>query len=367
MTRSATNDPDLGGRLGDLYAERSERFDALARAARLDPARDFRARDLRALRFADADLRGFDFSDSDLRGAGVRLAGHLDASTRLDGALVDADDASWLGERGLEPDDDRDDLARDLRRAMDRRQFEFVFQPKIGLRTRAAVGVEALLRWRHPERGLISPAVFVPLLEELDLIETVTYWTIEAAIERQRTLRHRGFDLIVALNISPMMLGKRDLIVNCRHLVGSDRPGLRFEVSESALIAEYDTVREHVRDLEALGISVAIDDYGTGFSSLTLLKESGAKELKIDASFVRPLEQDQSEPLIVRSTIDMGHALGMEVTAEGVETSAQLRLLAVMGCDAAQGFAISRPLAFEALIAWLKDATLPVALPAEHG
>lgn len=360
MTRMMDN-PDLARRLGDLYAERDDRFDALVRAAQLDPGRDFRARDLRELRLADADLRGFDFSGSDLRGTGVRLARHVDASTGLGGALLDEDDAVWLGQRRQDADVDRVALARDLRQAIDRRQFELVFQPKIGLKSQSVTGVEALLRWQHPDRGLIAPAIFVPLLEELDLIETVTFWTIEAAIERQRTLRRSGFDVVVSLNISPSMVGKREFIANCTRLLQGSQARLRFEISETTLIAEYDKVRDSFDDLAALGISIAIDDYGAGLSSLALLKESGASELKIDGSFIRRLDDDQSVPLIVRSTIDLAHALDMEATADGIETEAQLSLLTVMGCDAAQGFVISRPLTVDALIAWLTaNPTVPV-------
>lgn len=360
------DDHDLERRLGDLYAEQDGRFDALARAAGLDPARDFRARDLRALSFAEADLRGFDFSGSDLRGTGIHRAARVDASTVLGGTLVDRDDAAWLDRHAHPVDPDRGALAHDLSRAIDRQQFELVFQPKVALKDRAVTGVEALLRWRHPDRGLVAPAVFVPLLEERDLIEAVTYWTIEAAIERQRALRHRGLDIPVSLNISPMIMGRRDFIANCRRLVDGAGARLRFEVSETALVAEYDAVRDHIRDLSAIGISVAIDDYGAGLSSLTLLKESGAKELKIDGSFARRLDDSQSDPLIVRSTVDLAHALDMEVTAEGVETSAQLQLLTVMGCDAAQGFVISRPLDLDMLIAWLKAGpTIPVDADAD--
>ncbi|MDJ0276312.1 EAL domain-containing protein [Sphingomonas sp. 2R-10] len=355
------DNPDLGRRLADLYAGEDTRFDALVRAACLAPDRDFRDRDLRALRFEDADLRGFDLSGSDLRGTGLRHARHVDRTTGLTGAILDDDDADWIVRRSQVDSRDRVELVRDLRQAIDRRQFELVFQPKVDLKSRKVTGAEALLRWQHPDRGHVAPATFVPLLEEEGLIEAVTYWTIEAAIERQRILRKRGFDLVVALNISPMMMGERDFIRNCAHVLGGERPRLCFEITETALIAEPETVPGYIRELEAMGIVVAIDDYGTGFSSLGLLKGSGARELKIDGSFIRQIGNDHSEPLIVRSTIDLAHALDMEVTAEGVETEAQLSLLTMMGCDAAQGFFISRPLTLDALIAHLEaSAEVPV-------
>lgn len=338
---------NLADRLSNLYAQTDARFDVLARSARLDPQNDFRFRDLRALRFSEADLRGFDFSGSDLAGTGLRLARHIDSTTALAGALLDEADAAWHGQRFQQAAEDIQTLTVDLRRALDRRQFLLVYQPKMTLRGNTIIGAEALLRWDHPDRGLVLPATFVPLLEEAGLIEAVTYWTIETAIEHQRLLAGRGVDLMISLNISAQLITTREFVRNCARLIEGQTAKLRFEVSETDFILDMEATLPRVRELAELGISLAIDDYGVGLSSLAFLKQIPAQELKIDKSFINRITNETSDPLIVRSTIDLAHALDMTITADGVETAAQLSLLTVMGCDAAQGFLISRPLAIK--------------------
>jgi len=328
---------DLMVRLAALYDEPDQRFEILAQAAGLDPGRDFRSRDLRALHFTSANVAGFDFTDSDLRGTALRFAAQIGDSTIIAGALLDRSDADWYDAhvRATPPLDTA--LVDDLRLALDREQFALVFQPKVALAGGVVTGAEGLLQWQHHEQGVVSPYRFVPLLEDLDLIERVTLWMIETAIEQQRKLVRLGFDLTIALNISPTLMERADFIADCRRLVTGQASALRFEINESALVADPEILIRHIEQLATMGITIALDDYGTGYSSLAVLKRLPAQELKIDRSFVHLLGDDHADPLVVRSTIDLAHALGWEVTAEGVETASQLNLLTVMGCDAAQG------------------------------
>jgi EAL domain-containing protein (putative c-di-GMP-specific phosphodiesterase class I) len=354
MSGVASKKCDLSALLSTLYGESDERFEVLAQAAGLDPKRDFRSRDLRALYFAAADLAGFDFTDSDLRGTALRLAARIDDKTIIAGALLDRTDADWYDARVRETPAIDTALVDDLRLAMDRQQFALVFQPKVALRGGTVTGAEALLRWQHHERGVIMPVQFVPLLEELDLIERVTLWMIETAIEQQRVLVRRGFDLTIAVNISPTLIERADFIDDCQRLVSGQAAALRFEINETAFIMDLEIIIRHIEQLATMGISIALDDYGTGYSSLNLLRRLPAQELKIDQSFVHRLGNDNADPLVVRSTIDLAHALGWEVTAEGVETASQLSLLTVMGCDAAQGYLIARPMGIEQLAHFLE-------------
>lgn len=344
MTWTIPVSDTLQQRLAGLYGELDARFHNLVRAAALDPRRDFRFRDLRALQFQDADLTGFDFTDSDLRGTGLRFAARVVNSTILSGAMLDQEDANWHDQRLRDVPIADAELAEDLRLAVTRGQLDLVFQPKVSLNSKSVTGAEALLRWHHPAHGIISPARFIPMLEELGHIEEVTYWTIETAVEQQRLLVRAGIDLTITINISTMLLERPGFITDCGRLVRGQRAALRFEITESVFFMESDALIRHLDQLASMGISISIDNYGTGFSSLALLKRIPASELKIDRSLINNLTADNSDPLVVRSTIDLAHAFGWEVTAEGVETSAQLALLTALGCDAAQGFLIGRPM-----------------------
>ena len=255
---------------------------------------------------------------------------------------------------------DRIALKRDLGIAISEGALFVHYQPKINLRRGEVAGVEALLRWRHPTRGLISPADFIPIAEESRDIVELTLWTLRQVIADQRALALLGHDHAVFVNVAGALLGDTRFVQAVRELVPPSGARIGFEITETSVIRDPDSAIAHLKLFAAMGIPIAIDDYGAGLSSLAYLKQLPATELKIDKLFITQLTSSHRDPLIVRSTIDLAHALDMAVVAEGVETAATLALLSVMGCDMAQGFLMSRPIGFEALVEFLRDYS-PVA------
>lgn len=246
-------------------------------------------------------------------------------------------------------------LAEELDLAIGRGELVLFYQPKVHARRQEITSAEALIRWQHPNRGLILPGDFIPVAEQAQLIRRLTLWTIEQAIVDAGRLRDAGYDLRVFVNISGQLLSDDLFVANaCRMVAGSDA-ALGFEVTETSVIRDPESAIANLQRFADIGIRVAIDDYGAGLSSLAYLKQLPARELKIDKLFVTQLTSSNRDPLIVRSTIDLAHALDMEVVAEGVETHAALALLTVMGCDMIQGFLISRPIAFDAFVTFLRE------------
>ena len=246
-------------------------------------------------------------------------------------------------------------LARELDRAIDEDQLVLHYQPKVHVRRQEITSAEALVRWRHPTRGLVMPNDFVPLAEECQLIDRMTLWTIRRAIEDQRTLAAGGHDLRLFINIAGQLLADSAFVREACELVGGSDAKLGFEITETSVIRDPASAIANLQIFADFGITIAIDDYGAGLSSLAYLKQLPARELKIDKLFVTQLTSSNRDPLIVRSTIDLAHALEMEVVAEGVETHAALALLTVMGCDMVQGFLISRPVVLPALVQYLDE------------
>lgn len=246
-------------------------------------------------------------------------------------------------------------LARDLPGAIVRDELFLHYQPKLHVRQQAVTSVEALIRWRHPRRGLVMPNDFIPLAEQSRTIADMTLWTIRRVITDQQTLRTDGHDLRVFINISGILLSDTAFVRQACGLIQSSGAQIGFEITETSVIRDPQSAIAHLKVFSDIGITVAIDDYGAGLSSLAYLKQLPARELKIDKLFVTQLTSSNRDPLIVRSTIDLAHALDMEVVAEGVETPAALALLSVMGCDMVQGFLISRPVALDALRSFLSD------------
>lgn len=262
----------------------------------------------------------------------------------------------------LAPAISRSALTAELPKAIEAGQLFLQFQPKLKLRRREVVGVEALVRWDHPVRGLILPSDFIPSAEASRHIGPLTLWTIRQAISDQRRLAERGHDIPIFLNISGRLLSNEDFVAEACALVRDCGAKLGFEITETAVIRDPDAAIANLQKFADIGIPIAIDDYGAGLSSLAYLKRLPAKELKIDKLFVTHLTSSHRDPLIVRSTIDLAHALEMEVTAEGVEDPSTLALLSVMGCDMAQGFLISRPIGMGALFHYLdEDMHLDIA------
>lgn len=287
----------------------------------------------------------------------VRLA------EELEGALTIARRDRRVVVRDLSEIDDALDgaiLSRELPGAMARGEMQLYYQPKLHLRRQKVIGVEALIRWQHPRRGLILPGDFIPAAEEARVIGALTLWTLDQVLADQRRLAEAGHDIEIFVNISGQLLNDSGFVAEACHRVSGARGRIGFEITETSVISDPETAITHLTEIAAIGVPIAIDDYGAGLSSLAYLKQLPARELKIDKMFVMQLTSSHRDPLIVRSTIDLAHAMEMEVTAEGVETQAALALLGVMGCDMVQGFLISRPVPFEALLTFLaSDYSLP--------
>jgi EAL domain-containing protein (putative c-di-GMP-specific phosphodiesterase class I) len=249
-------------------------------------------------------------------------------------------------------------LISELRRGLDESQFFLEYQPILHLRTNTIIGVEALVRWNHPQQGRLLPAEFIPVAEQTGLILPLTTLVLDAALS-SFPMTGRSIPLSIAVNLSPRNLQDPDLAERVAGRLqerGVDAPSLTFEITENVIMSDPARAMESLTRLHEIGVRLAIDDFGIGYSSLGYLRRLPVDELKIDRSFVIGLGISQDD-VIVRSTIDLAHNLGLSVVAEGVETlDVQERLLA-LGCDAAQGFFIGAP----------ADADVTRQRIAEHG
>jgi diguanylate cyclase (GGDEF)-like protein len=249
-------------------------------------------------------------------------------------------------------------LSRDLRYAVDRGELLLQYQPKADVRTREVSSVEALIRWKHPMRGLLFPDRFMGLAEQTGLVKPLSFWVLGEAT-RQCSIWHRaGQDLGIAINLSASSLPDSKLGDMIAYYLGEyDVPAsmLAIEVTESVLMADPTRAKIVLDRLHELGVKIAIDDFGTGYSSLAYLRRLPVDEIKIDKSFVLDMVTDSEDALIVRSIIDLGHNLGLRVVAEGVENAETWALLETMGCDVIQGFYISRPLTVADLTFWMSE------------
>jgi diguanylate cyclase (GGDEF)-like protein len=250
-------------------------------------------------------------------------------------------------------------LVGELRRAIDNDELTLYYQPKVNLDSGRCIGAEALIRWQHPVRGMVPPDQFIALAEQTGLIRTLSRWVLNAALRQARTWHDAGFELPIAVNLSMRDLHDPDLPDTVAELltkwqVPSTR--LMVEITENGLMAEPAKALQTVIGLRAMGIRIAIDDFGTGYSSLGYLKRLPVDELKIDRSFVRELTDDQDDLAIVRSTISLGHDLGLRIVAEGIEDAATWNLLHQLGCDIGQGYHIGRPAKPEQLLEQFRPA-----------
>jgi len=252
---------------------------------------------------------------------------------------------------------DRLALLTDLRGAIAGGELALHYQPKVELATGRVRRVEALVRWQHPRRGLLPPAQFIPLAEQSGLMGPLTLWVLGEALRQCARWRQAGLALGVNVNLSMANLHDPALpeaIAGLLQAHGVAPADLRLEVTESAMAADMTRTIATLERLATLGVHIAVDDYGTGYSSLAYLKRLPVDELKIDKGFVRHLATDETDATIVRSTIGLGHNLGLRVVAEGVEDHATLELLRVMGADAVQGYYVSRPLPPDDLERWAR-------------
>lgn len=241
-------------------------------------------------------------------------------------------------------------LMSEMLTGMEAGDLSLHYQPKYSLSKNCISGFEALIRWHHPARGRIMPDSFIPVAEETGHIRQLTEWVVTRAILDQRTLKARGFDLPVSVNISGRQLNEDSFAMWAIGKVKAAGANLCFEITETAVINDPEKALRIINLLRATGIAISIDDYGAGLSSLSYLKQIPANELKIDKSFILKLAEAHSDQLMIKSTIDLAHAMGMSVVAEGVETEQTLTLLAQMGADSAQGYFISRPQTLDRLL-----------------
>jgi diguanylate cyclase (GGDEF)-like protein len=236
---------------------------------------------------------------------------------------------------------------RDLHRALNEGEFLLHYQPKCSLATAEVVGVEALVRWQHPTRGLVSPADFIPVCEDTGLIVPLGEWVLfEAGRQARRWRDDHHLNVAVSVNLSARQLVRDDLtsvVARMLETTGTDPADLCLEITEGTLLVDMNAAVRHLAELRSLGVRISMDDFGTGYSSLQYLRTLPLDELKIDRSFVTPVAEDPSAAAIVASIISLGHALGLLVVAEGIETATQLTTLRDLGCDLAQGYYLARP------------------------
>ncbi|HZI37815.1 MAG TPA: bifunctional diguanylate cyclase/phosphodiesterase, partial [Acidimicrobiia bacterium] len=250
---------------------------------------------------------------------------------------------------------DRLEIQADLRRALDQRELTLDYQPIVDLGSGRITGVEALVRWQHPERGLLAPNVFIPLAEETGLIlELGRQVLIEACIQGRRwqQLRPQDPPLTVSVNLSPRQVQADDLIphiIEALTVSGLDPATLVLEITEGAMLHDTEAVIDRLASLKALGVKLALDDFGTGYSSFGYLQRLPIDVLKIDGTFVGMIETDDTKSTLAQAIVSLAQTMDLVAVAEGVETSAQAELLGRMGCDLAQGYYLARPMAADAL------------------
>jgi len=264
-------------------------------------------------------------------------------------------------------------LLGELRRALDHEQLVLHYQPKVDTRTGQLLGVEALVRWQHPEHGLLPPAEFIPLIERTGLMQPMTHYVLNAALRQSHEWQRAGHEVSVAVNVSPRRLLDLTFPDEVAALLATwDVPATRLviEITESTIMADPVHALQVLSRLNATGVQLAIDDFGTGYSSMAYLRNLPVHELKVDRSFVTHMTSNASDATIVRSTLNLGHNLGLRVVAEGVEDRATLLELDALGCDAIQGYYISKPMPADDLSRWLDQmparvsATMPAPVSA---
>ncbi len=284
---------------------------------------------------------------------------------RADIAMYNA--KSWRsGVEVYHPESDRHTLDRlgllgDLRRALDEDELVVHYQPLADPHDGTIVGAEALVRWQHPQRGLLGPHWFLPLVEQTGLMHPLTVFVLRAALRQCRAWRDAGLELSVSVNLAVPNLIDSELPAVVERMLFDERvePGwLCLEVTESSVMADPDRALEVLGALHALGVRLSVDDFGTGYSSLAYLKHLPVDEVKVDRSFVMCMQENPADKAIVGSTVALAHELGLEVVGEGVETDEALASLADMGCDRYQGYLLSRPVPAPELTRWLGTRSL---------
>ena len=247
-------------------------------------------------------------------------------------------------------------LMMEMRNAVDDGQLVLYYQPITHIDDKSIKGFEALVRWNHPEHGLIPPGEFIPLIELTDVIEPLTWWVIETAIKQLRQWQHEGKGYTVSVNVSTRNISEDSFVYRLSRLLRQynvDGRLLEIEITESTLMADPNKGRSVLNAMAAMGIRFAVDDFGTGYSSLAYLKSLPIHSLKIDRAFIAQMLHDEQDQIIVKSTIQLAHNLGLKVTAEGIEDYTLIEELNALGCDYGQGYFICRPVPYEQLEDWI--------------
>ena len=248
-----------------------------------------------------------------------------------------------------------------LRTALERQGFSLHYQPKVDLGTGAIVGVEALVRWRHPERGFIPPAQFVPVAENAGLIIPIGQWVLREACRQTRAWLDAGLPPVrMAVNISAIEFRHTGFVEQTLEIlkdIGLDPQCLEFEITESVLMKHAESTVSVLKSLKHIGVQLAVDDFGTGYSSLSYLRQFPIDSLKVDRSFVQEISDKSADAAIVSAMISMGNSLKKRVIAEGVETREQLDFLTAEGCEEAQGYYFNRPVGADQFAALLEAGT----------
>ncbi len=253
---------------------------------------------------------------------------------------------------------DNSRLETELRLAIDRQEFAFVFQPQICLASNEAKGAEALLRWRHPVLGMLEPDAFIPRAEACGLIHEIGYWAVEALAETLSRWERAGIATRLTANISPRQIARPDFFAQVRHAIARHHTSaelLEIEIAESMMMRCNESALAGIAGLRAQGATIAVDNFGTGYSNLPRLKSLPIDRVKIDRTLIADLAGCEQARTIVQAIIGLVHGLGHQVTADGVETRAQRTILQVTGCDMIQGAAVALPMSEEALLVWLLD------------
>jgi diguanylate cyclase (GGDEF)-like protein len=260
---------------------------------------------------------------------------------------------------------DRMSLETDLRTALERNEFELFYQPQVSLATGKIVGNEALIRWRHPERGLLSPIHFIEITEETGLIVPIGKWVLQEACRQHMIWIENGLEpMCISVNISAMQFYQTGFCEMVRSIIidsGMQPIYLELELTESLFMHDVDVVLKTLRELHEFGVKLAIDDFGTGYSNLGYLKRFPIDRLKIDQSFIRHLEREPVNVEIVRAIAALGKSMSLELVAEGVETDSEMALAQSSGCEFVQGYRFSKPLPADQLESWVRERNLTQA------
>ena len=375
----------LGHQVGDLLLQEIGRrlettlmreADAVARLggdefAVLLPATDARGAQVIARRLLDSLEQPIELEQQKVTpGGSIGVASYPEHGEEASTLLRHADLAMYVAKENrsgfavFDPTIDqygqeRLSLMAELRHAVEHNELVLFYQPKVDLTNGTLSNVEALARWQHPERGMVPPGEFIPFAEKTGYIREITCWAIEAALKQRLKWQKDDLPLTISVNVSARDLMKTDfpdMIAGLLGRYGASPDWLTLEITESAIMADPQRALNVLERLHGMGLRLSVDDFGIGYSSLAYLKKLPVSELKIDMSFIRNMDNDKDDETIVRSTVDLGHNMGLKVVAEGVETEAIWNMLREMGCDVAQGYYLSRPLAADALVQWIRGS-----------